>query len=107
MSGCECHGLERPDPLAEGCQCGGCQALRAELEIDGSLDPHLGCHLLIKGWAGGLSDGEKAYVQVHADWARAATRAIRGKGRQFVRVASVERKSDTIPPTDAAEAISA
>ena len=107
MPGCECHGLERPDPLAEGCGCGGCQALSAEIAKDGgTLDPHLGCHLLIKGWAGGTSEGAKTYTQAHADWAQAATRAISGKGRPFVRAAAVGRKSVAASLEDDAEAIS-
>lgn len=76
-SGCQCHGLERPDPLASGCPCAGCEALRAELVDDASLDPHIGAHLLIRGWPGGLSRGEHAYVQAHADWARAAAERAR------------------------------
>ncbi|HEY2596106.1 MAG TPA: hypothetical protein VGK33_19615 [Chloroflexota bacterium] len=53
--------------------------MRAELAEDMSLDPDLGCHLLIRGWAGGFSKGERVYVHAHAEWARKA--AARGRER--------------------------
>lgn len=55
------------DWLAIGHRCEGCDALRAELAEDPSLDPHIGCHLLIMNWAGTpLTPGEKAYRRAHS-----------------------------------------
>ena len=83
MTGCLCHGLERPDPLADGCDCQGCQTLRAEMALDMPLDPRYGCHLLIKGWAGGVSKGERAYRLAHMSVAQASQKSpnLRRRGK--------------------------
>ncbi len=64
------------NPLADGCKCPGCEALRHELGNDRPLLAHYAAKLLVRGWAGRTSVAEAAYVRSHAPWAQAAARTL-------------------------------
>jgi hypothetical protein len=64
------------NPLAQGCQCNGCNELRLDLTADSALQNHYGKRLLQRGWAGRTSPAEAAYVRAHAGWAQAAARVL-------------------------------
>jgi hypothetical protein len=70
--------------------CSGCETLRVEMAVDPPVDPHYGCHLLIKGWAGApLSRGERAYRLAHMP----AAQSGQVSGRQNARFLVPQRKS--------------
>jgi hypothetical protein len=54
------------NPLRDGCACGGCEALRAEVGNDAALAELYGKKLLRHGWAGHLSTAEKRYRKAHS-----------------------------------------
>jgi len=67
---------ERQNPIADGCQCSGCQGLRKRYASDPEMLDLYSRKLLIKSWSGIKDDLERAYIIAHAKWAQAA--AVQG-----------------------------
>lgn len=59
------------------CKCEGCHALRTEYTNDHQLLKFYAKKLLIRGWAGKLSDTEKLYLLNHAEWFKSAVESGR------------------------------
>jgi hypothetical protein len=55
-----------------GCDCEGCVGMAAEYGADPALLAFYRAQLLRRGWAGKLTEVERAYVRAHAEWARQA-----------------------------------
>lgn len=58
--------------MVQQCTCEGCAALRKEYGKDPDLLAFYAKKLLIRGWAGKLSETERLYLSNHSDWYKAA-----------------------------------
>lgn len=58
-----------PTPPAD-CPCDSCTALAREYWTDPEMLAYLRRNLLRRGWAGTMTDTERAYVRAHSTWSR-------------------------------------
>ena len=60
--------MKRRNPAMDGCQCDGCNGLRARYSKDPYMVGFVGAKLLQRGWAGNMDVVEKAYQDSHSSW---------------------------------------